>query len=69
MKKVLLFVLAFVVSSAFVLLSGPGYLTSFQKTAIIISEAIVFQILLMDKSFLKKEKRAELRKKIEDYPV
>jgi hypothetical protein len=69
MKKTLILVLVFLVSSAFILLSDTKYLTISQQIGIIALEAIIFQIALMDKSFLKKEKRAELRKVIEDYPV
>jgi hypothetical protein len=66
MKKTLLLVLAFVVTSTIILLSDAKYLSPSQKIGIIALEAIIFQIALMDKSFLKKEKRAELRKAIDD---
>lgn len=69
MKKTLLLVLVFMVSSAFILLSDTKYLSAPEKIGIIALEAIIFQVALMDKSFLKKEKRAELRKVIEDYPA
>ena len=69
MKKTLLLVLVFVVSSAIMLISGTKYLSVPQKIGIIVIETIILQISLMDKSFLKKEKRAELRKVIDDLPV
>jgi hypothetical protein len=52
-----------------VLLSDSQYLSVPQKIGLIILQAIIFQIAVMDKSFLKKEKRAELRKVIDDYPA
>lgn len=66
MKKLIVVVFAFVISSAFLFLSDTQYFSNWQKTGIVVLEAIVFQIVLMDKSFFKKEKRAELRKIIED---
>lgn len=69
MKKILLLVLVFIVSSTLILLAGSQFLSTSQKFTIIVLEAIIFQVSLMDKSFLKKERRAELRKVIDDYPM
>jgi hypothetical protein len=43
-------------------------LSTATKILILVIEAVVFQLSVMDLSFLKKERRAALKKVIEDYP-
>ncbi|MCC7524702.1 MAG: hypothetical protein IT250_07765 [Chitinophagaceae bacterium] len=68
MKKSLLLVLAFLLSSAFIMLTGTQYLSLPGKLTIIVFEAVIILVSLVDKTFLTREKRAELRKVIDDMP-
>ncbi|MGC4036418.1 MAG: hypothetical protein QM764_10675 [Chitinophagaceae bacterium] len=66
MIKLFVLVLVFVVSATVLFISDTPALPTSGKITFIALEAIVFQICMMDKSFLKKDKRSELRKFIDD---
>jgi hypothetical protein len=68
MKKLLLLVLCFTALTITVCMIDESVLSTATKILILVIEAVVFQLSVMDLSFLKKERRAALKKVIEDYP-
>lgn len=68
MKKLILLVLSFIAITIVVCIMDESILSTSKKITILIIEGVVFQVSMMDRSFLKKERRAELKKVIDDFP-
>ena len=68
MKKLLLLVLGFIATTIVICLINESILSTPGKIIVLVIEGIIFQVSMMDRSFLQKERRAQLKKVIEDYP-
>ncbi len=68
MKKISLLVLSFITVTIIVCMMDESFLSVSKKIIILIVESVIFEVSLMDRSFLKKERRAALKKVIDDYP-
>ena len=69
MKKFLLLVLIFIAATITVCMIDESVLSTSAKVILLVIEGVIFQVTMMDRSFLKKERRAELKKIIDDSPA
>jgi len=68
MKKFLLLIFIFIVFTIIVCIIDESILSTSAKIILLVIEGVIFQVSMMDRSFLNKERRAALKKVIDDSP-